>query len=161
MHQNRRDVCPQQAPGEHRRSACLFHVHLYTPWYVRGTLSTSGENLSMSERCAVLLGAWNGLAWLHAHNILHYGQEVSRLLLAVTSNLHSDVRADEHGRRSSNILIGNGTPLTGVLGDIDDVMFTAHCNPNGADIISTPGYGAPFMHCGRDGTVARGSSRDR
>lgn len=54
-----------------------------------------------------------------------------------------------HRSQPSNILIRNGPPLTGVIGDIDDVMFMENCNPQGPDILSTPAYGAPFKHCDR------------
>ena len=129
---------------------CLAHVHLYTPWYPRGSLYTAGQGLTKAERCIVLGGAWKGMAWLHTNGILHYGQVEGhhRVPPCERHQTTAPRSVDAHRPRTSNILIQD--PLDGVIGDIDDVMFKHNCNPSGPDILSTPGYGAPFKHCGRD-----------
>ncbi len=102
---------------------------VYSPWYPAGSIHEAVRwcgvsRFSLAERAGILCGAWSGLWWLNNEaRMLHY-----------------DIKP-------ANVLVDrcNGKWI-GVLGDVDDAVNMDGFALGGADVKSTPCYGAPHQH---------------
>lgn len=98
----------------------------YSPWCRAGSLREEIDRgrFTPAERAGILSGAWEGLRWLHSEaGLLHYDIKPANVFVDCRSGAWS-----------------------GVLGDIDDAVPIDRCVAGGADIKSTPSYGAPLAH---------------
>lgn len=99
---------------------------IYSPWYRAGSLREAMDlgRFTAAERAGILRGPFDGLRWLHEE----------------AGMLHYDIKP-------ANVFVDRREGAwVGVLGDIDDAIPIAQCVAGGADIKSTPSYGAPQPH---------------
>lgn len=114
----------------------------FMPWYSAGSLRdfTRWCKPRPADLYGVLHDAWVGLLYLNGTlGVLHYDIKPG-----------ARVPSSHDGTRAANVFVRReGDRWVGCIGDIDDVILKRDCTPQGADIQSTPCYGAPFEHCVR------------